>query len=494
MSESVSLRSIFATPQRIENSTWVVLGSLGNLFGGVNLSGGPLGRGVASLIQARRLRNVALIFADLGRNDIYTSDAIRRQAASVLYNVIHGTTGDVSDAELDRFDFDLVRDGVTITGSQVDVTDAANLRTLQNMITDVQTSRCLPSHFNAHCALPPEIFGPLVDRWADVFGTSGRLVLEKPIGIDLLAAANLDLALEAAQLHSVVTRVDHFLHIPALLRFIHFRVGDTFLAQTLNQSLQSWDVEWIWFQANEDYVLDGREFPGNIVDNAQNHQLEIAKAILMEVPKVPTVASMLQARSRAAKFINPPAAVDVRVGQYDEYDSYFAQPTDTETAVCANTTSDDPRWAGTLLAFTAIKGVDAGRSDWGATVFYPSLPSALAQATGMVASQPAKLVLQLNGEQTLRLIQGEREFVFPLGTPLVGDLEAYAHLWLANSSPRQNDPFSLTREEPMVNHAICAPMVAVKRKLTVDTLPRYRKGSTPQQVAETLGFALPWCA
>jgi len=237
----------------------------------------------------------------------------------------------------------------------------------------------------AYLALPPALFPPTLAALGTARLPAGsRVAVEKPFGADLRTAVALNAQLaEVGGGEEAVTRVDHFLGMPAVAGLLALRSAGTPLAAAWHgRSLARVDVVW-----EEVLGLEGRaEFydsTGAFRDVLQNHLFQVLVLLALELPPTGDDAALRTAKLELLRSLRPFSPTDLaactrrarytagtlvgRAGAPDrEVPDYTAEPgvdPDRGTETCAEITlrADTPRWTGTTFRLRTGKALGAPR-------------------------------------------------------------------------------------------------------------------------------------
>jgi glucose-6-phosphate 1-dehydrogenase len=136
-----------------------------------------------------------------------------------------------------------------------------------------------------YLALPPAVFPAAVSALHDAGLPAGsRIVLEKPFGVDLASATELNRLLADTLTEQAVFRVDHFLAMTTVQNLLGSRLANRVFEPIWN-STHIAEVEIVW---DESLALEGRagyyDGVGALKDMLQNHLLQLLCLAAMEPP------------------------------------------------------------------------------------------------------------------------------------------------------------------------------------------------------------------
>lgn len=143
-----------------------------------------------------------------------------------------------------------------------------------------------------------------------------RVIIEKPIGINLKSAKGLNELLHKYFKEQQIFRLDHYLGKETLQNILTFRFGNSVFEPVFNKDY----VDHIQITASEDYGIGDRggyfDNFGMLKDVGQNHQLQMLAFVTMESPIEFSNDAITKERLKLLKSLVPEKIV---FGQYSGY-------------------------------------------------------------------------------------------------------------------------------------------------------------------------------
>lgn len=185
-----------------------------------------------------------------------------------------------------------------------------------------------------------------------------RLMLEKPIGIDLDSATRLNQQVAKFFSESQVYRLDHYLGKETLQNILTFRFGNGLLEHLFNAEF----VDHMQITATEDFGIGRRgvyfDSVGMLKDVGQNHSLQMLTAVTMDAPSEFSNDAVTKERVKILEKLVPETEKIV-FGQYAGYtgEEFVTKDSRQDTFFALRTQIDNDRWRGTPIYIRAGKNM-----------------------------------------------------------------------------------------------------------------------------------------
>ena len=207
----------------------------------------------------------------------------------------------------------------------------------------------------------------LVD--AQLLTSHNQIMIEKPFGTDEKSARTLNTLLLSHVDEKNIYRVDHYLGKQALIDFKKHRMSD----KALEKALRGSHVECIQVRLYESKGVGDRgafyDNVGVLRDVGQNHLLQMAAAVLMDVYTTGTsssrIARLRRARAQAIASLSVLKKKTLFRGQYKGYLQELGVRSNSKTETCMQVASrlSTPRWRGTGIILSSGKAMAESESD-----------------------------------------------------------------------------------------------------------------------------------
>lgn len=239
-----------------------------------------------------------------------------------------------------------------------------------------------------YLALPPAVMAATVEALAGAgVGAASAVVVEKPVGVDLASARDLNARLHRAFSKARVFRIDHVLGMPMVQAVLGLRFANRLVEAVWNREHVA-RCEIIW---DETLALEGRagyyDSVGALRDMVQNHLLQILCLVAMEPPAAIEAGALHDRKLEVLQAIPPYRPAEVarwtRRGRYTAgrigdraIPSYVDEPDvdparETETFAELTVFIATPRWEGVPFRLRSGKALAEDRIEV-RLVFRPS--------------------------------------------------------------------------------------------------------------------------
>jgi len=215
-----------------------------------------------------------------------------------------------------------------------------------------------------YLALPPRIFPYAITELgaAGLNRSSGstRLVIEKPFGRDRASAASLNDVLHQSFDESQVYRIDHYLGKETVQNLLVFRFANPLFEASWNRDRVA-RVE-ITVAESVDVGTRGAYYDhaGVVRDMVQNHLTQVLSLVAMETPISLEADAVRDEKVKVLRSIQPVAAEQLVLGQYDGYSEVdaVADRSMTPTYAAVRLGVDSWRWQGVPFLLRTGKAME----------------------------------------------------------------------------------------------------------------------------------------
>jgi glucose-6-phosphate 1-dehydrogenase len=211
-----------------------------------------------------------------------------------------------------------------------------------------------PANRLYYLATAPEYYIPAVEA----LGAAGmaketpeawrRIIIEKPFGIDLKSAHELNHATHAVFEESQVYRIDHYLGKETAQNILFFRFANTIFEPVWNRRY----VDNVQISVTETVDVGHRagyyDEAGVVRDMFQNHLFQLLALVAMEAPSSFNADAVRNEKAKVFESIRPIALEDTVRAQYEGYAQApgVAEGSQTPTYAALKLYIDNWRWKG----------------------------------------------------------------------------------------------------------------------------------------------------
>ena len=219
-------------------------------------------------------------------------------------------------------------------------------------------------HLLHYLSVPPAAVMPVMEtlQKADLVENS-RVIMEKPFGVDLASARELNAAIHDIFDEEQIFRIDHFLGKEAAQNILAFRFANGLFEPIWNRNF----IDHIQIDVPERLTCENRagfyESVGAFKDMVVTHLFQILAFVAMEPPTELASEAISDEKNKVFRSMRPLDPTKVVRGQYRGYrdEPGVSAESDTETFVALKAEIDNWRWAGVPFFLRTGKGLAEGQ-------------------------------------------------------------------------------------------------------------------------------------
>jgi glucose-6-phosphate 1-dehydrogenase len=267
-----------------------------------------------------------------------------------------------------------------------------------------------------YLATSPELFGPLSRRLgaAGLATEAARVVLEKPIGHDLVSARAINDEVGQVFSEQQIFRIDHYLGKETVQNLMALRFANSLFEPIWNRAA----IDHVQITVSESIGVESRgsyyDKAGALRDMVQNHMLQLLCLVAMEPPNSLTADSVRDEKLKVLHALAPirDGAVATRTvrGQYRQgsldgkqvpgYVEELGKDSHTETFVAIKAEIETWRWAGVPFYIRTGKRLPSRASE--IVVQFRCIPHSIFEpSVGEIS--PNRLVIRLQPDEGIKL-------------------------------------------------------------------------------------------
>ncbi|WP_435771555.1 glucose-6-phosphate dehydrogenase [Nocardioides sp. SYSU DS0651] len=222
----------------------------------------------------------------------------------------------------------------------------AGLRAAVEKAEATTSGECVRLHY---LSVPPKAALAVVHTLDEAGLAEGaRIIMEKPFGVDLETAKDLNFRLHKVFDESQIYRIDHFLGKEAAQNILAFRFANGLFEPIWHRN----NIDHIQIDVPEELGLEQRasfyESTGAYRDMVVTHLFQVLAFTAMEPPTSLSPHAISEEKNKVFRSILPIDPANVVRGQYQGYRDIegVASESETETFIALKCFVDNWRWAG----------------------------------------------------------------------------------------------------------------------------------------------------
>lgn len=249
----------------------------------------------------------------------------------------------------------------------IDLSSDDSFVNLRRLLEQIDAQRGSAGNRIFFLSTPPSMFQPIIDKLVAVGlnvpkqNAWTRIIVEKPFGLDLASAKDLNKKLLSVFSEDQVFRIDHYLGKETVQNIMAFRFANGIFEPVWNRNY----IDHVQITAAETLGVGGRgeyyEQAGALRDMIQNHMVQLLSLVAMEPPVSMDATAIRNEKTKVVEAIRPFSSNEIwrttARGQYGEgvqggkvvkgYTAEASIPNNsmTETYAAMKILIDNWRWA-----------------------------------------------------------------------------------------------------------------------------------------------------
>jgi glucose-6-phosphate 1-dehydrogenase len=297
-----------------------------------------------------------------------------------------------------------------------DVNDPELFRQLKELLAEIDERNGTKGNRVWYLATLPRFFGVIAEGIGKngLLDTGGwhRLVVEKPFGMDLGSAKELNATIAQTFSEDQVFRIDHYLGKETVQNLLVFRFANSIFEPIWNRRY----VDNVQITVAEDIGIEDRgafyEQTGALRDVAQNHLMQLLTLVAMEPPIAWDANAIRDEKVQVLRAVHrwlPSECGEVAVrGQYEGYrqEKDVDPSSSTETYVAMKLLIDDWRWADVPFYLRTGKKLPAKVTE--IAIQFKEVPHLMFNKTAVEEIDPNVLVIRVQPDEGISLTFGTK--------------------------------------------------------------------------------------
>ncbi len=258
----------------------------------------------------------------------------------------------------------------------------------------------------------PSLFEPTIAglETAGLTGEHVRIGLEKPLGLDLASAAEINDAVGRVFPEERIFRIDHYLGKETVQNLLALRFANSLFEPLWDRAhidhVQITIAESVGLGTRGDYY----DQAGALRDMVQNHMLQLLALVAMEPPARFDATSVRDEKVKVLRSLRALEAGDSVIGQYRAgaingaavpgYDDELGKNSDTETFVAIKAHIDNWRWKGVPFFLRTGKRLPERKTE--IVIQMKPVPHSIFAESG-AATQPNRVIIGIQPQENIRM-------------------------------------------------------------------------------------------
>jgi len=302
-----------------------------------------------------------------------------------------------------------------------DFNDSTGFQQLVSMLAQVEQEYQTEGRILFYLATAPQFFLEIARRLSEAGlldereGKWRRLIIEKPFGVDLNSARELNRGLTALAAESQIYRIDHYLGKETVQNILVFRFGNGIFEPIWNRRyidhVQITVAETLGVEARGHYY----DRTGALRDMVPNHLVQLLTFTAMEPPTSFSAHALHNEQMKVLEVVPPVqmAQCDARVvrAQYEagtlhgrpvpgyRQEPFVSPDSQTETYAALKLAVDNWRWAGVPFYLRTGKRLAVRRST--ITIQFRNVPLSLFRSSSTTLPEANRLVINVQPEERI---------------------------------------------------------------------------------------------